>query len=120
MDQERIDHHVSQARFRGRAISDDCARMIAAGYAEGMGPTQEFATTGAITVDPSGLWRDFFTLPGGREMYPDMSPADQAAADMLGTYLQAAGMRGPVPGWSRLWISDPEPGTRQGKEAGTA
>lgn len=48
---------------------------------------------------------ELFTLPDGTDMYAYRMTADQRlAADMLGTYLQRAGSRGPVSGWSSLWV----------------
>jgi acetyl-CoA acetyltransferase len=89
------------AQDAAEEISDGCARAIAAGYAEGM-PSASFASTGAIT-DPDEVWRDLFYFRG-QPMYPDMYPDEKIAADMLGTYLTKAGARGPVAGWSRVWV----------------
>jgi hypothetical protein len=111
MDTERIYEHCANAQAHGEEISDACARMIAAGYAEGM-PSASFATTGAIS-GPSEVWRDCFYLRNGTSLYETMCPEDKLAADMLGTYLTSAtreteGRRGPVEGWSGLWIDEPE------------
>ena len=96
-----------RAQAAGEEISDGCARAIAAGYMEGQAGAS-FATTGAIT-DPTEVWRDLFYLRG-QTMYPGMSADEQLAADALGTYLIAAvrdsadASRGPVAGWSSLWV----------------
>lgn len=96
-----IANECAAAHWEGREISDGAARAIAAGYQEGM-PSASFATTGAIS-DPTEVWRDLFYV-NGRSMYPSMSTDEKLAADMLGTYLSNAGKRGPVAGWSGLWV----------------
>ena len=107
-DATAIARECRAAQDAGEEISDGCARAIAAGYAAGMGAGQSFASTGAIT-DPGEVWRDLFYVRG-EPMYPDMTPDEKLAADMLGTYLSAAvadsedASRGPVAGWSRLWV----------------
>lgn len=101
-DQQAITRECRTARAAGEEISDGCARAIAAWYAVGM-PSASFATSGAIT-DPSEVWRDLFTLRNGTDMYPGMSADEKLPADMLGTYLTSAGPRGPVAGWSRVWV----------------
>ena len=99
-DSQKVAIHCQARQDAGEEISDACARVIAASwYSSNAGAS--FATTGAITVSPSALWRELF-LPeyeSGR-----MSAGDRLAADMLGTYLTAAGERGPVAGWSGLWL----------------
>jgi len=84
------------AQAAGREISDGAARTIASWYAEGMGAGQAFASTGAIN-DPTLLWRE---LGAG---YEHESVPFRLALDCLGTYLLAAGKRGPVDGWSEVW-----------------
>jgi len=101
-DSEMIMRECRAAQAESREISDACARMIASQW-HSENATVSFATTGAITVDPETLWAILF-LP---EYNNDMSADDKLAADMLGTYLLRAGERGPVDGWSRLWINDP-------------
>jgi hypothetical protein len=98
-DSELIARECAAKQAAGEEISDACARMIASQWYIGHAGAS-FVTTGAITTDPSTLWRILF-LPE----YPTMVPADKLAADMLGTYLQRAGERGPVAGWSGLWLS---------------
>jgi hypothetical protein len=89
--------HAAQAE--GREISDACARTIGAMYHNGQAsPGYSFASTGAIS-DPTEVWRDLFGFAG----WP-LTPREEIAGDMLGTYLTQAGPRGPVPGWSQLWI----------------
>jgi hypothetical protein len=101
-EEEAVFAECLAAQQAGEEISDGCARTIAAWYQEN-GPSAEFATTGAIPEDPSDVWRSCFYL-NGRSMYPDMNAAMKLAADMLGTYLTRAGTRGPVTGWSGLWV----------------
>jgi hypothetical protein len=100
-DSQAIHAECFYASANDREISDGCARAIAAGYMSGIAGAS-FATTGAIS-DPTDVWRDLFYV-NGRSMYPGMSAAEKLAADMLGTYLGGAGKRGPVDGWSSLWI----------------
>ena len=86
---------------RGREISDGCARTIAAMYHEpGFPAGPAFSTSGAIPEDPMDVWHALF----GRGFYSGMTMDEKLLADMLGTYLIAAGPRGPVPGWSSLWV----------------
>jgi hypothetical protein len=81
------------ARSQGREISDACARMIGAQFHDGQfSDTYKFVSTGAVTR-PADLWHAFFGTRG-----------ESLMSDMLGTYLLAAGPRGPVTGWSDLWI----------------
>jgi hypothetical protein len=91
-----------ESQDAGEEISDGCARTIASWYAEGMGPSQSFATTGAVT-DPQEVYRELFYIRG-RPLYYEMSPAAKLACNMLDTYLLHAGPRGPVAGWSGLWV----------------
>lgn len=107
MDQDRINQHVRWAQAHGQEISDACARMIGAAW-HGSNDTASFSTTGAIVTDPSTLWHDFFSVRGVPDFYAQMSPEDRMAADSLGTYLHDAGERGPVDGWSGLWINHAE------------
>lgn len=89
------------AQSEGREISDACARMIASQWhSDDIGAA--FSTTGAIS-DPTDVYRSLFYLRG-QSVYPSMTAADKIASDMLGTYLTNAGKRGPVPGWSGLWL----------------
>jgi len=92
------------AQRSDREISDGCARTIAAWYAEGMDTGQSFATTGAISSS-TDVYRALFYLHGdrARPLYPTMAPHQKLCADMLGTYLTRAGVRGPQEGWSSKW-----------------
>lgn len=108
-DDAAIARECQAARAEGREISDGCARAIAAQYMSGdLGAA--FATSGAI-IGPSDVWRDLFFI-GNRSMYEGMSLPEKTAADMIGTYLINAGERGPVDGWSNVWVrsaTQPEP-----------
>jgi hypothetical protein len=103
-DSELIARECRTAVIERREISDACARVIASQWHNGQASLgYSFASTGAIT-DPSALWR---------ELIPDYDAlqrgSDRDAANMLGTYLANAGIRGPVTGWSNLWLSSEEP-----------
>ena len=104
-DDTAIAAEIQAARHYGREISDGCARAIASQYMDGpLGAS--FATSGAIG-SPSGLWCELFLgiNPGnGNTFYQDMDLPGRTAADMLGTYLVRAGVRGPQPGWSETWV----------------
>lgn len=82
----------------GEEISDGVARTIAGMYAsDHIGGA--FASTGAITGD---VYHALFYI-GHVSLYDDAPGCDRLMMDMMGTYLVAAGQRGPVPGWSGLW-----------------
>lgn len=98
-DDELIAAECRAAQAEGREISDGCARAIAAQYHSPGNDTVAFSTAGAI-VDPTTLWRDLF-VP---EYEESMTRSERLAADMLGTYLINAGRRGPVEGWSEVWV----------------
>jgi hypothetical protein len=99
-DTQKIAAEVDAASAAGREISDACARVIASQwYSENAGAS--FVTTGAVVTDPDTLWRILF-VPEYEN--GSMTAADKRAADMLGTYLVRHGQRGPVDGWSRLWL----------------
>lgn len=57
-----------------------------------------FTSTGAIS-DPTDVYRECFPAP-----YNSMSPDEQTLANMFGTYLGNRADRGPVEGWSKLWL----------------
>jgi hypothetical protein len=105
-DSELIAHECQAAWAEGREISDACARMIASQWHGGQASLgYSFASTGAIPAETSGLWRELFTD------YGRLRTADKLAADALGTYLISVvrgngwKARGPVAGWSGLWLS---------------
>lgn len=97
---------ATRCQAAGVEISDGCARTIASMYHEPGKPAgPAFSTSGAIS-DPSEVWQSLFGKrhdgPGG--FYRNLPAGEQLIADMLGTYLVAAGRRGPVPGWSSRWV----------------
>jgi hypothetical protein len=117
-DSDMINREVSAAESEGREISDACARMIASQYHAGSASVSySFASSGAIS-DATAVYRDCFYLPSGTAVY--LSPAGKRAADFLGRYLIAAvrasetSSRGPVEGWSALWISSPREAPNDG------
>ncbi|CNE77826.1 Uncharacterised protein [Mycobacterium tuberculosis] len=81
-------------------ISDACARVIASQYHAGQRSlAYSFASTGAITDHPGRVWLEMFGT-----LYSGASDDDKLVMDMMGTYLIRAGKRGPVRGWSGLWL----------------
>lgn len=89
-----------RAKSGKEEISDACARTIASWYHDGgTSDTYAFVSTGAIVADD--LWRQF-TYNG--ELYKSADADHKLALDALGTYLLNREDKGPVPGWSNLWI----------------
>lgn len=83
-------------------ISDACARVIASWYGTGDDThVMRFCSTGAVTdeITPSELWH---RLAG--DHYHIVSADDKLALDFLGTYMQNRADKGPVEGWSDLWL----------------
>ncbi len=97
-----------RAKHGREEISDACARVIASLYHDGQwSRAYALSSTGAITDDPSAVWREMFgtKMPAtGRTMYESATADEKIMMDMMGTYLIRAGERGPVPGWSDLWL----------------
>ncbi len=94
--------HATEAQARDEEISDACARMIAAMWHGGQASDgYAFASSGAIS-DPDDVYRSLF----GVATYAALPAEEKILADMMGTYLIRAGRRGPVSGWSRLWIGE--------------
>lgn len=103
-DFEKVAQAAREAQNMGREIFDGEARTIAALFHNGQAsPSYSFASTGAIE-DPTELWRDLFGD------YSRLLPDEQLVADMMGTYLSARADRGPVPGWSHMWVDIHVPG----------
>lgn len=97
MDQDLIENGLAEAG--NGVISDGVARVIAAGWAEGMGPLQSLATTGAI-VDGVA---DEISENYSREIARGLESSFRAELDALMVYVLDRGERGPVAGWSDLW-----------------
>jgi hypothetical protein len=91
--------HCRAARDADCNVSDACARMAGCLYQRGpFSASATFASTGTIR-DPDALWRELFPR------YATVtSLAERLVADMLRRYLTTAGHRGPVPGWSELYL----------------
>lgn len=89
-----------QAKSGKEEISDGCARTIASWYHDGgVSDTYAFVSSGAIVAD--SLWRQF---TNNGTLYDSADADDKLALDALGTYLLNRENKGPVPGWSELWI----------------
>lgn len=89
-----------RAKSGREEISDGCARTIASWYHDGgVSDTYAFVSTGAIRSDE--LWRQF---TNGGALYESASADDKRALDALGTYLLKRKEKGPVAGWSDMWV----------------
>lgn len=99
-DFEKALAECKRAQSEEREITDACARVIASMYHSGQASLgYSFASTGTIGEDSTPLWRELF------DDYKGMSVDEKLLADMLGTYLvNADHPRGPVEGWSGLWL----------------
>ena len=98
-DERAVNIACQTAQSEKREISDATARTIASWYHDGQWTDgYKFVSTGAIS-DPTALWRELVIT-----LYEGETPANRLALDMLGTYLLNAGKRGPVAGWSDLWV----------------
>lgn len=91
---------VTTAQQEQREISDACARVIASWFSGGQSTAgYAFASTGAVLGDGHQVYR---SLVG--DSYQGHPAWLRTTLDMLGTYLVRAGERGPVAGWSALWV----------------
>ena len=86
-----------RAKREGTVISDGCARTVGALYHEAL-VSVTFSTTGAVPVDSHDLWSELFPD------YDGLSGAAKTVADMMAVYLGNHAGRGPVPGWSSVWV----------------
>lgn len=89
-----------RAAYGRHEISDACARVIAAMYHGGQSSVgYAFVSTGAIPETADDLWHDLWpTSP--------VSGSDEfMMLGALGSYAINRSDRGPVEGWSRLWLS---------------
>jgi hypothetical protein len=118
-DEQLVKGHVDAVRSGDldvSQISHGCARTIGSWYAHGHGPTQQFATTGAITLPGDELWS---ALTDGGRLLQAASPDQRNALNCLGTYLSsrlAADDTGPVEGWSGMWVDTFPPAYADGAE----
>lgn len=97
-DDEQIRREVRRAELTDEPINDACARMIAAQWHGGQTTAMcSFATTGAIHSDLIGEVQEL--LPQFRDS------TNKGILQALGYYIQHRGRRGPVPGWSNLWLN---------------
>jgi hypothetical protein len=97
-DMTKVASEVEAALKENRQLSDAGARVVASLYHMGQtSPGHEFLTTGAIP-DPVEVWRDLF------DEYSQGNFDTQLTGAMMLNYLIQAGKRGPVPGWSDLWL----------------
>lgn len=89
-----------RAKSGQEEISDACARVIASWYHDGgTSDTYAFVSSGAILAD--NLWRQF---TNNGSLYETADADNKLALDALGTYLLNREDKGPVPGWSNLWV----------------
>lgn len=88
------------AAYGEREISDACARVIASLYHPGQASyAYSFASTGAIPEESGYITQQCF--PGD---LGNLSGDEMLMLGALGTYLINRPERGPVDGWSRLWL----------------
>lgn len=101
---------VLGALSEGEIIDHGTARAIATGYNE-PGICESFVSTGAIPSGENGGADSFtliYALFEGTAAHPDYG---LRAAKALEEYIEdrnEAGDFGPVPGWSGMWVSNPE------------
>ena len=99
-DFDRAVSHARAAQERGEEISDECARVIGALYHGGQASIgYAFTSTGALPDNTGDLCRDLFGPYDG-----PLTADERLLFDMLGTYGINREHRGPVVGWSRLWL----------------
>lgn len=97
-DFEQVMQNVDHAVVNNREIDDATARVIASMYHEGQwSVSYSFTSTGAI-ADLFELYRECFPN------YDDLSTDEKLVADMFCSYVTRHGKRGPVDGWSKLWV----------------
>lgn len=90
--------HAAYGKYE---ISDACARVIASMYHTGQASeSYAFASTGAIPEESGYITRQLFPELDG------LSADEMLILGALGTYLINRPDRGPVEGWSRLWLSE--------------
>jgi hypothetical protein len=97
-DEDAVRIALDAAEASGCEISDVTARTIASWFYGGMCDGYRFVSTG--TIRP-GLWRE---LTDNGRVYSLGTPFELRCLDFLGTYLLAAGERGPVEGWADKWV----------------
>lgn len=97
-DQEKVARQVEMAEELGELIGDGCVRVIASWWAQGYGPLQSLTTTGAIVF---GIEEE---MSEARMLAGDVSPEDVRYLHRLADYVERHGERGPVAGWSNLWL----------------
>jgi hypothetical protein len=97
-DFDKIDAHLS-ALADGDVISDACARMIASQWHGGQfSALYALASSGAIeAVDVSRELQ-------GVQAVTQRPASHTAELNALAAYVRHHGARGPVPGWSSLWL----------------
>lgn len=78
-------------------ISDGAARTIASWWVDGQ-LGLSFVTTGAV---PDGVWDE---LTNGGTIVRQVNDNHRLALQKLHAYLNRHAGRGPVPGWSKVWV----------------
>jgi hypothetical protein len=92
--------HNSPINVDDRArVSNGLARVIGSRWYTGQEPdSYAFVSTGAIPQDVVSFWRTL--VPS----YLSLGGFDRRALDFLAGYLLRNAGRGPVPGWSQVWV----------------
>lgn len=90
------------AQDAGTEIDDATARTIASMYHSGQASVSySFVSTGRIPATADDLWRDLWP----DHALPHLTAEERLLLSMFGTYCLNRSDRGPVEGWSRLWVS---------------
>jgi hypothetical protein len=102
-DTQRVYAKCNQAQLDGDVIDHGTARTIASWFQQSDGITDVFVSTGAIDV-VRRLWVALMD-DGGFDLYRGCDFATRFAIMNLAHYILTSGTRGPVPGWSDMWVS---------------
>lgn len=101
-DMEMVFKHVRAAKRDGKEISDACVRVVASLHHNGGTASYGLASTGTVPKDISELWVELFGP--SHEVYQEADNNTRDMFDAMSSYLRAHAGRGPVSGWSRLWL----------------
>jgi len=98
MDDVYVVRNCRAAQDAGHEIDDATARVIASWWHDGAAG-YEFTSTGTVNPRVRRWLSDTIVSE-----YTALGEDDRLALDMLGTYMFRTPCRGPVPGWSALWV----------------